>query len=73
MDRKLPRPHGWRYLGAIAGFVLGSLFDSNNSAEPSVGDADGQSQQQYYEGQRNTFRFSLLVTWHRISSGSTAR
>ena len=51
-------------LGAIAGFVLGSLFDSNDKAEPSVGNGQGQqqySQQQYYEGQRNTFRFSLLV------------
>lgn len=47
-------------LGAIAGFVLGSLFDSNQEAEPSSDDTR-QSQQQYYEGQRNTFRFSLLV------------
>lgn len=48
-------------LGAIAGFVLGSLFDSSDSAEPSAGEDTQQSQQQYYEGQRNTFRFSLLV------------
>ena len=48
-------------LGAIAGFVLGSLFDSNNEVEPSYDNNAGQSQQQYYEGQRNTFRFSLLV------------
>ncbi len=47
-------------LGAIAGFVLGSLFDSSQDAEPSSEDTR-QSQQQYYEGQRNTFRFSLLV------------
>lgn len=59
-------------LGAIAGFVLGSLFDnsSSNSTDGQTGDGfqsfngpyDGyQTQQQQYEGQRNTFRFSLLV------------
>ena len=47
-------------LGAIAGFVLGSLFDK--STEPAELEGDGtQTQQQVYEGQRNTFRFSLLV------------
>ena len=48
-------------LGAIAGFVLGSLFDANKKAETIVGNDSEQNQQQYYEGQRNTFRFSLLV------------
>ena len=51
-------------LGAIAGYVLGSIFDSSSSdndmSATSSGDGQ-QSQQQYYEGQRNTFRFSLLV------------
>ena len=56
-------------LGAIAGFVLGWLFDA------SVGDgtpldynnneynetADGFASRRAYEGQRNTFLFSLLV------------
>lgn len=50
-------------LGAIAGFVLGSLFDK--STEPAEYKEDHNSydsqQQQFYEGQRNTFRFSLLV------------
>ena len=67
-------------LGAIAGFVLGSLFDkgsqesqqfiNNNQQGNSTysngtygnGPYDGyQTRQQQYEGQRNTFRFSLLV------------
>lgn len=62
-------------LGAIAGFVLGSLFDkstepaeyngSNNSygsQQQAYGSQQSYgSQQQFYEGQRNTFRFSLLV------------
>ncbi len=48
-------------LGAIAGFVLGSIFDSNENTKPNVADDNQQNQQQYYEGQRNTFRFSLLV------------
>lgn len=63
-------------LGAIAGFVLGSLFDKgseegqqfiNNNQQGSNstygnGPYDGyQTRQQQYDGQRNTFRFSLLV------------
>jgi|LAHS01.1.fsa_nt_gb DnaJ like chaperone protein len=73
-------------LGALAGFALGSLFDSgldavntpNNSGTFNHDDAFGpgssrqqqfqHSQRQYqynqqrdYEGQRNSFRFSLLV------------
>lgn len=81
-------------LGAIAGFVLGSLFDKgssenqqfiendnynsngtygngtygNNYGNGTYGSSYGsgpyggyQTQQQMYEGQRNTFRFSLLV------------
>lgn len=86
-------------LGAIAGFVLGSLFDKGSSENQQFIDNDNynsngtynngtygssygngtygssygngtygsgpyggyQTQQQMYEGQRNTFRFSLLV------------
>ena len=60
-------------LGAIAGFVLGSLFDKGSSENRQFIDNDNntgygsgpyggyQTQQQMYEGQRNTFRFSLLV------------
>ena len=47
-------------LGALAGFVLGSIFDSNidtfNSSE-----SERATREQVYEGERNTFRFSLLV------------
>lgn len=58
-------------LGAIAGFVLGSLFDNGTSEQQDTnrndyGHFDGpysgyQTLQQQYEAQRNTFRFSLLV------------
>ncbi len=59
-------------LGAIAGFVLGSLFDKDSSNQEKYIGNDGnsqfngpyggyQTQQQQYEAQRNTFRFSLLV------------
>lgn len=64
-------------LGAIAGFVLGSLFDKGSDESNQFigngqqgyqngsygnGPYDGyQTRQQQYEGQRNTFRFSLLV------------
>lgn len=81
-------------LGAIAGFVLGSIFDKGSSENQQFIDNDNynnrgtygngtygnsygngtygssygsgpyggyQTQQQMYEGQRNTFRFSLLV------------
>ncbi|MBM6993448.1 MAG: DnaJ domain-containing protein [Prevotella sp.] len=64
-------------LGALAGYALGSLFDSNFD-DVSIGGGgnfganngyrDGYGNQQYgyqqsnsYEGQRNAFRFSLLV------------
>lgn len=58
-------------LGAIAGFVLGSLFDKGSGSGTQYvgsdsqqfnGPYDGyQTRQQQREGQRNTFRFSLLV------------
>ena len=58
-------------LGAIAGFVLGSLFNNGTSEQQDTnrndyGHFDGpysgyQTLQQQYEAQRNTFRFSLLV------------
>ena len=57
-------------LGAIAGFVLGSLLDGASDGNVSNRDDNQQfngpyggyqTQQQAWEGQRNTFRFSLLV------------
>ena len=64
-------------LGALAGYVLGSMFDNalqsfadGNDGPRSFEDAYGQSSrtnrgdytsQQQYEGQRNGFMFSLLV------------
>ena len=57
-------------LGAIAGFALGSLLDgasngdltdSGNGQQFNGPYGGYQTQQQAWEGQRNTFRFSLLV------------
>lgn len=57
-------------LGALAGFALGSLFDYGldrvNQDErqynnQEYGDADAYRQRRAYEGQRNSFMFSLLV------------
>ena len=56
-------------LGALAGIVLGGLFDTMLDAvntPETQGTFDGQSgyatqQRQQYEGQRNSFLFSLLV------------
>lgn len=64
-------------LGALAGYALGSLFDTNNGDidtnrgrffDDTHGRQDAYGQQQYrseqeytYEGQRNAFRFALLV------------
>lgn len=64
-------------LGALAGYALGSLFDTNNDDadanrgrffDDTHGRQDAYGQQQYhteqeytYEGQRNAFRFALLV------------
>lgn len=49
-------------LGALAGFAIGSLFDSANNRENSnryeEDMTDGTS---YQEGQRNSFLFSMLV------------
>lgn len=44
-------------LGALAGFFIGGLFDRNSEDTAA---ADPQSDT-YYEGQRNSFLFSLLV------------
>jgi DnaJ like chaperone protein len=56
-------------LGALAGFILGALFDhgidavnkSDNSYSNDTGDYENFQRQQTYEGQRNSFLFSLLV------------
>ena len=64
-------------LGALAGFVLGSLFDENDNNEKYINNdtygyghsayqsaksqAGHQSRTSYEEQQRNTFLFSLLV------------
>ena len=49
-------------LGALAGFALGSLFDANNREirEEAYGGNGGASANPY-EGQRNSFLFSLLA------------
>ena len=47
-------------LGALAGFVLGAIFDSSVDAVNANG-GEAYAQQHIYEGERNTFRFSLLV------------
>lgn len=53
-------------LGALAGVVLGALFDYGlkavNEEDRRHGDVNGGSNEsRYYEGQRNSFLFSLLV------------
>ena len=60
MDRRHHRLHGRRTAGSLAGFVFGSLFDTDSSdagsyygEEPTHGTT--------YTGQRNSFLFSMLV------------
>lgn len=60
-------------LGALAGFTLGALFDNalndtnhaerynNQEYDNLYGNAYGNPNTRIYEGQRNSFRFSLLV------------
>lgn len=57
-------------LGALAGFALGSLFDygldkvnqdDRQYNNQEYGDADAYRRRHMYEGQRNSFMFSLLV------------
>ena len=48
-------------LGALAGFAIGSLFDTAASAPDLVEENGGYSAQDGYAGQRNSFLFSLLV------------
>ena len=49
-------------LGALAGFAIGSLFDSANNQEKSYdGEDDLNDNQSYQTGQRNSFLFSMLV------------
>lgn len=51
-------------LGALAGIALGALFDHGLDAvnkEEGGGESNSYRQQQAYEGQRNSFMFSLLV------------
>ena len=45
-------------LGALAGYAIGSLFDKAAYVPESTGTDDGNAT---YEGQRNSFLFSLLV------------
>lgn len=74
-------------LGALAGVALGALFDYginavNKDGEPKNGYGSTSSgrqgfgsatrEQQYYEGQRNSF-CSLCLFWRRILSRQTAR
>lgn len=49
-------------LGALAGVVLGSLFDALANVSTTTDTQTGSySTEQVYEGQRNSFLFSLLV------------
>ena len=51
-------------LGALAGIALGALFDHGLDAvnkEEGGGESNSYRQRQAYEGQRNSFMFSLLV------------
>ena len=62
-------------LGALAGFALGSLFDhgldevnrdggndyNNREYDDAYAGSRGYGSQRAYEGQRNSFMFSLLV------------
>ena len=57
-------------LGALTGFALGSLFDygldkvnqdDRQYNNQEYGDADAYRRRRIYEGQRNSFMFSLLV------------
>ncbi|MCE2616026.1 MAG: TerB family tellurite resistance protein [Phocaeicola sp.] len=51
-------------LGALAGYFIGSLFDDSSVSfnGRTFGDSSGgYSQQQTYQGQRNSFLFSMLV------------
>lgn len=57
-------------LGALTGFALGSLFDygldkvnqdDRQYNNQEYGDADAYRRRRMYEGQRNSFMFSLLV------------
>lgn len=51
-------------LGALAGYFIGSLFDDSSASinGKTFGDSSGgYSQQQTYQGQRNSFLFSMLV------------
>lgn len=45
-------------LGALAGFFIGGLFDRAAEEEITTSGAQGST---YYEGQRNSFLFSMLV------------
>lgn len=45
-------------LGALAGFFIGGLFDRTSDETASMADGQGSS---YYDGQRNSFLFSMLV------------
>ena len=50
-------------LGALAGFALGSLFDHGMDEvnKPGNGGGEGNEYSNAYEGERNSFMFSLLV------------
>lgn len=48
-------------LGALAGFALGSLLDGNNGLFGNTYEKGQAEADYYYEGQRNSFLFSMLV------------
>lgn len=52
----------WAHWEHLAGFAIGSLFDSANNQEKSYdGEDDLNDNQSYQTGQRNSFLFSMLV------------
>lgn len=56
MDWRHHGLYGYRLLGALAGYAIGSLFDKAAYAPENM-DAGNET----YTGQRNSFLFSLLV------------
>jgi len=55
---------GGSVFGALAGFCIGSVVDGATEDVGAVngnGWAEGQSKQQFYQGERNSFLFSMLV------------
>ena len=62
MDWRYHRLHGRRTLGALAGYALGSLIElGGNTASYTTDYGNGQTEEDVFAGQRNSFLFSMLV------------